>query len=338
VPSADAVIVLHDASVELRRAAAAVAPGGVLYIEVDRRTAGGVVWTPARLCRHLRALGLCPVAQYWVVPGFETAKRFIPLHQGRAVEWYLETAYRQFSWARRAVAGMARAWIGANSSRFAPLAPAFSIVAVEPSAVRTGPAILADLQQADIDALAPVALVTSGHDEGSRVVLLPFEGDQNPRVVVKIARVRTFNGNTLLEQATLREIRSVLPPALAATVPAPRGTRLWHGLAVSIETFAHGRTVLASTGRRGAPMTAQIEDLRAVTEWLIRFHQHSARTADGWSGTRVDQWLERAFKQYARTCGADRDVQQLFTMARRDACGLDKTPVPIVLRHDDFGP
>ncbi len=58
--SANAVIVLHDetAAVDLARASAALAPGGVLYVEVDRRRTGCRLWTPARISRRLTALGL----------------------------------------------------------------------------------------------------------------------------------------------------------------------------------------------------------------------------------------------------------------------------------------
>jgi hypothetical protein len=67
-------------------------------------------------------------------------------------------------------------------------------------------------------------MLTSGRDDGSRVVMMPFAPDGgDPPVVVKTARAAGFNAHTEREQAALATIRASLSSELRDTVPAPLG-------------------------------------------------------------------------------------------------------------------
>jgi hypothetical protein len=335
--SADVVVVLADATDDLNRAAAAVAPHGVLYVEVDRRSPKRLLRSPSRVSRQLRTLGLRIVGQYWVVPDFTRARRYLPL-EGGAISWYVESSFRQFSGLRRSAAAVLRRWItGGPWAR--RLVPAYSLVAVGRSVTAGAPALLADMSAhtGRIGSDGPVALMTGGHDDGSRVVMLPFSG-AGPPAVVKVSRVPAFNVHTTMEQAALREIHARLPAALRSMVPAPYGSRLWHGLAASVESFAGGRTLLSSSGRHGATPAEQRDDLRAATDWLIEFHRNMSANGRGWRSADVDRWLAVLFERYRQTCGGGSRLLGLFASTRAAACALGDARVPLVLQHNDFGP
>src|SRR6185369_11117621 len=126
-------------------------------------------------------------------------------------------------------ARVARRWTRGGRSRFEAFVPCYSVVAVEASAAHTTPSLVAALPASayGVDAAAPVALVTSGQDEGSRVVLLPFRDDEPPGAAVKVSRVPAFNGHTIREHSTLQELRSRLTPDLRPTVPEPYWSGEW---------------------------------------------------------------------------------------------------------------
>ncbi|OFW15519.1 MAG: hypothetical protein A3F70_12525 [Acidobacteria bacterium RIFCSPLOWO2_12_FULL_67_14] len=338
--TADAVVVLHDSPIAPHRAALALAGGGVFYAEVDRRTARGLLETPRRLCRRLRAARLRPSALYWVVPHFDDARRFVPLDSAGALDWYFDAAWRQLSYARMAAARLARLWMRGNSARFGSVAPCYSVVAVEDSVSTTIPAVLTDLTLKShlIDSGASFALVTSGQDDGSRVVMLPFGRGEAPRAAIKVSRLPAFNGHTTREHRRLLRLRSQLSADLRPTLPRPYQASSWHGLAVAVESFAPGPSMAASTGYRGATAAQQIDDLRAATEWLARVHSQWQVSEAAWTDSEIDRWVEGPCRDYARTFGFDIRTDRLFTDTYGHAQQLRGKRCPIVLQHDDFGP
>jgi hypothetical protein len=336
----DALVVLRDSDVDLHEAIDSLAAGGVLYCEVDRRTPRGWLWSPARLCRRLQDAGLRTIGLYWVVPQFDAARRFVPLRHPGALEWYFDAAYRQFSWRRETAARVARRWTRGGRSRFESFVPCYSVVAVEASAADTTPSLVAALPASayGVDAAAPVALVTSGQDEGSRVVLLPFRDDELPGAAVKVSRVPAFNGHTIREHSTLQELRSRLTPDLRPTLPEPYWSGEWRGLAVSVESFAPGPTVLVSTGRHSASLAHQVDDLRAALEWLTGFHRQSQLSRERWTLAEIERWVEQPLEVYARLFDVDVRTGWLFAKARASARRLAGAHLPLVLQHHDFGP
>ena len=61
---ADVVALLYGSTETLERAVDALAPGGLLYWEIDRRSIRRSVVTPGRALRRIRAAGLIPLTVY----------------------------------------------------------------------------------------------------------------------------------------------------------------------------------------------------------------------------------------------------------------------------------
>jgi hypothetical protein len=76
----DLVVLVDPARAALAEAAAALQPGGSVYVEIRGRQ-GGV----SRCARALRRLGLVDVTMHWHLPGFEAAIEIVPLGQPGAV-------------------------------------------------------------------------------------------------------------------------------------------------------------------------------------------------------------------------------------------------------------
>jgi hypothetical protein len=183
-----------------------------------------------------------------------------------------------------------------------------------------------------------VVMLTSGQDDGSRVVLLPFpENAPEPDAVIKVSRTDRFNAHTEREQATLPRIRSRLAPELQATIPEARGTtRLGRSL-VGLESYAPGASMVRTVGRRGEPLARSIEDLRAAAEWLARVHLQSAHESPAWcapAAERVTQRLDAFQARFADSAGE----HALLDRARQRARALVGARLPTVLVHNDYGP
>ncbi len=85
--------------------------------------------------------------------------------------------------------------------------PRYSVIAISGAVQNIRPSLLAhhalptELQRPDLRPL----VVTSGQDDGSRVVMLPFAPERTqPLGVLKASRLADFNINTKREQETLR--------------------------------------------------------------------------------------------------------------------------------------
>jgi hypothetical protein len=336
----DAVVVLHHAFRDIPRAAAAVETGGVFYCEVDRRQPRAMTWSPRRVNRMLGRAGLTSRGIWWVIPGFDDSKRFVPLDAPSAVAWYLDAVYPRSSARRALLVAAVRAWTRASSHRFCPLAPSFSVVAVAPPLALTAPSVLRDFRPvgAHCDPDTRVALITSGQDDGSRVVMVPFDANGSPTAVVKVARLPSFNDHTVREQATMVMLRSRLDHAMLETVPTPLGSGFWNGCAVAAETFAPGPTCVVSSGAWGIPARRRLEDLRLATDWLVEFNKRWEVARPNWCEAQTRRCLEhplRAYEQAWQTTVAER---RLFARMRDEARMLFGAVLPVVLLHKDFGP
>ena len=99
--TADALVILAGAGGPIDLAIEQLEAHGVLYWEVDRRTAGDLTLTPARAMRRLAEHGLTPDLAYWVKPGFPDRHMYVPVDSPGAVTWYLDTLYRAKGLPRR---------------------------------------------------------------------------------------------------------------------------------------------------------------------------------------------------------------------------------------------
>jgi hypothetical protein len=340
--SADAVIVLADARVAPARAAQSVADGGVYYCEIDRRHPARWYWTATYIRRALERAGLTAIGEYWTVPDFEHARRYLPLDSASVLGWYFSTLQTAGSPTAFLAEVMVRALVGDDWRRLASWAPCFGVAAIARKSEdhRTVPSVLAHsaVPSAVAGPDVRVAMLTSGQDDGSRVVLLPFlPGSAEPVMVVKSTRSPAFNGNTEREQATLRELRRPLDAELRATIPEPLGTYPMGDLVVGLESYARGRALVVSSGRWAAPHADAIDDLHLAADWLARFHDRAPCRVDRWDAglsRRVDERLD-AYRQ--RLVSTDAEGHLLALAAARSA-ELAGATVPTVWLHNDYGP
>src|SRR5947209_869294 len=107
--SADVVVYLSKARVPLACALRSLAPGGVLYAEVDRRSRRWWSWSPNRIRRALNRAGLTVTTTYWAKPNFESCEMYLPLEAAGAFEWYLRNLYTPITPQRALLASGLRA-------------------------------------------------------------------------------------------------------------------------------------------------------------------------------------------------------------------------------------
>jgi aminoglycoside phosphotransferase (APT) family kinase protein len=185
-------------------------------------------------------------------------------------------------------------------------------------------------------------MLTSGQDEGSRVVLLPFAPRRaEPIAVVKVARRASVNANIAGEQATLAEIRAGLPPALRRSIPQPLGLLAAAGaggLAVGVETYVPGRALLVSSGRWPASRARQIADLRLAADWLGSFHEQAQVARPAWDAGQWHRWFGAPLDAYRAAFGPTEAEEGLFGAARERSRALAGARLPIVWQHNDYGP
>lgn len=336
----DALILLHDSPWSLEQAISYLQPGGLLYQEIKRRLAGP---TPYRYQHHLRSLGLTPTGLYWVAPNFTDPKRYLSLDAPGVLAWYLSTIFVAGTpWHRLAEWGL-RLLTAGRSQRFAPFVPCYAVTATAgPPGRNQSPALLnhphlpAWLKQQP--RLHPV-LLTSGQDDGSRVVMLPFTTDsREPIAALKLARLPAFNPLTNSEQNTLKQLHHQLAPNLHQTIPTPHGLLDFGSLTVSLENYVAGRSLWTSIGRYTTNPDQKIADLQLAAGWLADYHRQTQVERLCWQPAAIEQWLEQPFAAYEAAFGLTPTEHQLFTAARRYAHTLIGTELPLVWRHLDFAP
>ncbi len=336
--STDALIVLHDTPTPLGSAIRCLAPGGVLYAEVDRRTRAGAAVTPQRVRRSLERAGLTVTGTFWAKPDFPLCEMYLPLEAPTALQWYMSTLYTSITASRFALALAIRLITGLRGERMAPLVPCFAITAVAapPPAARVNAlwqmALPAPLAAAT---LRPLLLT----DNGNRAVFLPFPPDgAHPAAVLKVPKLPEFNNKTAGEQAALVALHRRLDASIAATIPRSLGVYQDGEIAVGLETYAPGRALLSSIGRWRATTRDKIVDLELATDWLVRFHRSAEIARPKWGEAERHRWLEAPFDAFRSAFGMTPDEERLLATCRRRGIALIGVPLPIVWQHNDFGP
>ena len=269
----DAVVGVGAGPEAIARAVGTLRPGGAFYWEVDRAELGVFRWSPSRLRRLLAQSGLVTAA-YWRRRRGSLDTLFLPLDVPGAFPWYLRELLDGRNVLRRLARRGLLLVIGRDGGRLAVIARRYSLTGVVvPEGTALGvhlatPGLLAT----DIGELVLPAVIAGGEGPWSRVVLLPFgRSDEQPRAVLKLPRSREHNWATEREQSSLAQVRDLLPPQLAATVPAPLGVRTWSGLTVGTECFLPGRPLAfaAPSARGRSSASAQ---LAGAVGWLIELH------------------------------------------------------------------
>jgi hypothetical protein len=333
---ADVVGLLHPAHSSLEDATRSLAPGGVLYWEVDRRSVRRIAMTPGRARRRLRDAGLVASAVYLVGNGWRRPDRFLPVDSDGPLRWYLANR----------LPGFLGRWLGEGrlAARIAALlAPRFVVVATHAgtvaSAART-PAVVRHpgVPGAIRTSSVPPIFVSGGQEPWARLVLLAFsEDDSEPSVVLKAGRLAAYDEATEHEHEVLSSVRAQLDEATRATVPEVISLVALGRRPVSVQSAVRGVSALARMHGRRTDAARAWSDLNLAADWLLSLQLQTERSrvapgVPGWAA-HVDEPLERFVDAFGRAP----EVERLFG-ALRDHTATAAAALPIVLCHRDVGP
>jgi GT2 family glycosyltransferase len=342
--SADALVILGgDFSLSrLRHAVSSLMPDGVFYCEIDRRwSLQRLTATPASMQRILHGLSLSSIGVYWAAPSLTLPNKYIPLDVPGAMRWYLTTLCVAGTPLQRLVERGVNALAAFGSHWVALLLPWYAITAIaEPGSSRL-PSVLGHASSPIGQRRSNVRpiILTSGQDDGSRVVFLPFTTDsRQPECVIKVARLPEFNTNVEHEQRILAEIRTRLDTSMSRSIPQPFGLFHLGELAVGTESCAPGRSLFISSGRWRVSNHERVDDLRLATRWLARFNRQTQISPPESGASEFARRADRLFDRYSRAFDVTPNEMQLFATVLIRARELIDAPLPIVWQHNDFGP
>lgn len=334
---AQVVVAYENASDPVGRIAAALAPSGMLYLEVDRARRGRRLATPQRVARELTRAGLSAIALYAVEPDFTGPHAFVPLGSPVALAWYHRTFFLAPTMAARIVEAVRRAAIRLAGWHGAALLRRFAVVATRGGTNGAAPGVLSNGDVArcfDGARTARDAVVTTYG--GDRVVLFPFARDHAvPLATVKVPKVATFTARTEAEQERARDVRGRVLPALAATIPEPRGTVRIGELVVACEQCAPGRSLASRARDRSCAIGAKLDDIARAMRWLADFHRATETCRAPWRDARANE-LDAMLREYASAFETTRDEEALFAAVRHASDAVAHETVPIVRQHRDF--
>jgi DNA polymerase III delta prime subunit len=340
--SVDAVVVLAAAKAvpSLDRLRQALPAGGVLYYEVDRRAAGGLLRTPARVRRSLAALGMTQTGAYWVRPSFARRRLHLPIDRPGTLSWYLNTTFAPATIRERMLGWWLRRFTSSHLDLATAVITRFAVTAtVGPGEQQRVSALSpADLPAALRDPAVRPAMVTHGIDDLSRVVLLPFSaGGDRPLAVVKLPRLTARNGLYEREQEGLSALRGLVDARLAAALPEPLGLVRWRGVAMGIESYLPGDSLARGTGgRRGRE--AQTETFRLAAGWLTEFHLQARISRTTWNEEEQEVRVEAPVRAYLRFFDPGPEQAQLLDGLRSRTRSFVGREIPLVWQHDDYLP
>ena len=334
--TASDVVVLPGCGVAPEALAAALRPGGSLYVEVDRRDATTASWTPARLRDALRAAGIVPHHGYLVERDGHFARRYLPLEPAGPSLWYLRHANRPFT-ARQSLAAVVKAAMlrgGMGGRVLQTMLRRFAMTGLAGDGPWL-PSVLDAARAAGVVAHdASCALFCEG---GDRVVALPFaSGATEPAVVLKLPRNPALRARTENEQARMGALRAALTPDLSRAIPQPRGEPDVASLYVAAEAAMPGRTLLASSGRWGASARRRLADLRLAAEWISDFHLATIVERRRWGARELEEWVAAMFTRYFAAYGESYHERRLEAVALAYGETLAGVAVPVVWQHRDY--
>ena len=338
--SADAVILLAAAKISFPDAARMLQSGGAFYAEVDRRLTGRWCLTPSRSKRRLHEVGLSVTCVYLVLPGFEAARRYVPIDHPGLLHWYFETLHSPRTLPALIASVGLQVVAGRKYRRLGPVFPWYGITAVSGLATGAVPSVLAQPELPD--SLRPPSvralMLTNGQDDGSRVVFLPFAGEgDDPIGAVKVSRAAAFNGNTEREQHALSNLRQQLDDSFRRSIPEPLGIVQYAGLSVAVESCAPGASLTVSTGQLGRRFSTAVQDLRLSLTWLSEFQRQTRSGPIAWT-LEDSQHVDARLEQYAEEVAVADRTRQLLRRSSAELHSLIGATLPKACLHNDFGP
>jgi len=339
---ADAAVILHNSAVRMEHVAPYLQSGGVLYQEITRSSHTPLSTSLDSLRKRCRQAGLTLTGLYWAAPNFERCRRYIPLDTPGALAWYFSSLFVAGTSIDKGLREIFRLPFVNHRKLLARFAPALCLTAVagesheHPPAILEHPSVAAAMPKEE---LRPIVL-TSGQDDASRVILLPFSrhGGSSPCAVVKIATDAKFNRETENEQLILSEVRARVDSRLQQGIPEPRQRFYFRGLAGGVESCAPGHSLWLSSGEWGVSTEARIADMQLGVDWLIEFHRQTQKTRLPWNLSAIQCWIEEPLTQYTVVRGVNDAEQALFSRMREHAHSLINAEIPLVWQHNDFAP
>ncbi|MGI9598432.1 MAG: hypothetical protein ACR2QK_19865, partial [Acidimicrobiales bacterium] len=328
----DVVVVKAGASLD---AGLAEAPDHATLIIELAKGWPALLW-PARA--KAAAAGFDAARLYLVTPGLDSPRRFTPLHRTEGLRWLLGPPPGESTSKIRSLA----IDLGGRllRSRLGPMFGDLLLVATadrRPSgeSMTTIPADCGDS-----------VLMTSGHDEGSRAVLVPLTDDgAEPHEVVKIASRPAFNRNIDLEVEMIRSLRAEVDGSTPR--PPNGGHRVVDHLPRVLETFDvgplrasreayAGRWTASDLGFRRPKTRADILNrvLDATTELALATH----RSTEPWSAELFDRYLRHPFGRYVDADGWSAPLVDLLADLEQRSDEVLGRPMPLIGRHYDLGP
>jgi hypothetical protein len=333
--SADAVIRLADAAVDLVTAGRCLRPGGVLYAEL--RTAPGTGGlAPVRIRGALRRAGLSPTALYWCRPDTGRPSTYVPLDTPRALRWYCKNLFRGASAGGALLGLVVRALSRLGEGAASSVLRNFAVTAVAGARHQAKPFVLGSsrlpngLHEADLRVL----LLASRNE---RTILLPFTrtGD-HPAVAIKVANAPRYNAHTENEHTVLAEVREQVDESLRQTIPQPLGCFYWNGLAVGIDEGVQGRLLFAPRLNDRLACGRSIDELRRVTGWLVQLHRQTGAERVRWAELEQHQQLAARFEAFAAAFGEGVGDSALFGSLLRLSDELADARIALVWSQGDF--
>ncbi|MEM9650502.1 MAG: phosphotransferase [Actinomycetota bacterium] len=335
LPPPDLVVVWPGAAVE--SAVAFAADAATVVVKLDRG------WR-SRLerIRALRAAGFEPRDHYLVTPNLAEAKRYVSLDRSDAIGWLLAPPPPVAGTAGRLRRFGHRLVISAVSNAVSVAASIPMLAAVVGGA--THGLVIASRgghrPNTSDGAEPPPVLMTSGHDEGSRAVLVDLDhqpGDSP--TVTKLSPRPRYNGNADAEADVIGDLRmrmhgdraanaERLLPEIETTVEVGRlrGTR---------ERYA-GRWTASDLGNR-VP-NGRVPMLHRVLSAIDDFTLATAAEPVPWSDQLFTEHVTDLFDRYRTITGPAENLDALQAALAERSADLAGVPFPTAQRHYDLGP
>jgi len=332
----DAVVVRANARWPLRDAVECLAPGGVLYLEVDRLSRRGITLTATQLDRELRRSGCTPTGVYWAFPSFRRPQVYVPLDARDAFRWYMRYVFVASTPLKLAIEVLFRAASRIGMRTVAALAPTLAVTARKNESSDRAAAVLGRCDVPGVPAAERVypLVLLGGENDLNRVAVLPFgKTSSRPPVIFKVGRCpEPLNTRIEREQEVLCRI-AAHGAAIRRSVPTPLGTFRWGRLVVGGETCAEGRLIAATVEGWQVPRRRKIQQLHAVLAWVSRFHAEVALGAPTWTAERMREWTSSPIASYASTLGVIDGERRLFNAVEAHVGTLIGQRLPTVWLH-----